>query len=672
MVDNLKKNSEWKKCMAFCDVGYSMQVAAAMDIPYKAKGGNLRLFDELPPRRGELTCLDIAISLSLIVSEVADPPFRNRVMTFERGAGATLLRAGTTMTSKQLELRKKYDEVVQKCPKDSSGKPLKHTIASNAFGAFQALAEAPALPERIFIFSTMQWNRPTIVGGKNPGPVRDKDGKELTVFQAAQRLFQHKKRAWPQVICWNLSGCGHGTPVVCTQDGVMLVSGFSSALVKAVLTTGSVDPLGLLQKVLSSPAYQPVTVPPTTEQAATVVESALKLEGHDARQRDTPAKPQPFEAGEEWEMVKTEVVEAEAVEATVPAKPKRKPLLAVRGVRRVTCGDAYANQDALLALIGVRGDVIRAARTLLSVTAANRLNCHARVWLDVEFVGDQLGALAVTLSARVEEAQLRRELELWLLPAADALLARATRPEKEAKRRKDAWVSGEWLYQKQAQRPKAKRSSWEEEYSCPSTSYHYEFNGSALSATVNKKTVEQPKAPTFFMQPQDVEETLASVPAIVGDETVKAAFEDARHDRRRECEWPAPRCSYSPDPPKQKNWQASEYYSRIFLRLQSMKRMHALYRKLDREYQAETCTGKADKFIDEKAWQHLRTKPRGGPNGSASRDSNKFASKSCLRSRNGQREHQQQVAKVADEERRDRLRHIGRNNARDDKADASP
>ena len=272
-----------------------------------------------------------------------------------------------------------------------------------------------------------------------PGARRGPDGRKLTAFQAATETFRAAGKTMPEVVFWNLSGGGRGVPVVATQPRAVLVSGFSAALVKDILEGGAVDPLALVERVVASPAFAPLALPgASAEDAERVVRGGLALEGRDARRPEEPPAAHPFaELGEEWELVRPAEAEAEAVEA---AAPRRAPLLSVRGVRLAAPpGDGDAAEDALLALIGKGGSRVKEARDVLSAAAASLLRMRARVWLDAERVGDRLGALAVTVSARAPEAALRQALAALLLPAADALVARVSRSPEEAERRKRWW-----------------------------------------------------------------------------------------------------------------------------------------------------------------------------------------------------------------------------------------
>lgn len=406
-------------------------------------------------------------------------------------------------------------------------------------------------------------------------------------------MFRKANKKMPHVVFWNLNGCDPGMPVVATEPGAVLVSGYSASLVKDVLNSGSVDPLGLVEHALSAPLFEKIAVPFSDQRAEVAVRVALALEGSDARCGGGPSPGHTFEAGEDWEMVAEVVpVEAETVEA---AEPKRSPLLAVRGVRRFACGDSTASEDALLALIGCGGRTIIKARDLLSAAAAHRLQKHARVWLDVEFVDCRLGAMAVTLAARLPEATLKDELSNFLLPATDALLKRATREADEASRRKEAWESGAWAVEWEARQNEMKRHNGH----C----WHYDddlgevVHGPSPNSPTGKAS---PPPPPKFLTPDDVVVTLLAT----FEGTAQAAIQAAVEELRKPCPWPSPR---------------KEYYvvreRRAGARHRSLTAgRHELMQELKwaRKAQVEDAEHVANHCVDEKTRHREKAMPRGG------------------------------------------------------------
>ncbi|CAK0824406.1 unnamed protein product, partial [Prorocentrum cordatum] len=633
LVADVRKGAQLRSCVAVCDMSESMMAVAAMDLPSCAKAGAERLWwDDVTPARGALRCLDVAMALSLVLSEVSAEPFCHKVLTFEDSVTMVNLGADTSSVARRAQvLRRRHQEAldsqrrhpsdyvtVRGCrgasgvlngpysfigkvnrhpvyargsasirfdaagskwvlalrrPPSSASAPLQPftcpvasgsrgdvlprggqwvqedtgatcqvfegrkpmALSAHLYDVFKALLELPEPPEKVFVFSAMAFSA-AAERGSGPGTLRGADGAKLTVFQAAEELFRKAGKAMPEVIFWNLGGCGQGVPVVATQPGAVLVSGFSAALVKDILASGAVDPLALVAQVASEPLFAPLALPAHAERA---VRECLALEGRSARDPEAPRVEHAFAEGEEWEMVQlAPEVEAAAVEA---AAPRRPPLRSVRGVRRVReAGDVDAAEDALLALIGKGGSRAKEARSVLSVAVAGRLGMRARVWLDVEHAeGGRLGVLAVTVSARAPEAQLRQELAALLLPAVDALLRRVVRRPEEAARRREAFESGEW-FQRRPRRhhppgPRVQNADGE----LPYREQLELFDPKRRQSSAAEGPAEGP-----FLPEEEV------VPAMLAglEGAARAAVVEAASDRRS---WPAfhgPRISYTPLP----------------------------------------------------------------------------------------------------------------------------
>jgi len=166
--------------------------------------------------------LDVALSLSLLLSLAAKPPFQRRVMTFSSTpvwhtvTGESLAEqiqsmmtmAWGGMTDLHAALKLIVDMAV------------KYKVAQNQ------------LPETLFIFSDMQFDDANPGGG--------------TMIRQAKKLFENNGYQLPTIIFWNLRGDkgeedakdGNVPVTVDSDTGVFLVSGFSQAQFK-VFASGS-------------------------------------------------------------------------------------------------------------------------------------------------------------------------------------------------------------------------------------------------------------------------------------------------------------------------------------------------------------------------------------------------------------------------------------------------
>jgi hypothetical protein len=61
----------------------------------------------------------------------------------------------------------------------------------------------------------------------------------------------------PTIVFWNLNGAYNNVPATANEQGVMLVSGFSPAIMKSILACDdeSLTPEGMMWSVINSPRY---------------------------------------------------------------------------------------------------------------------------------------------------------------------------------------------------------------------------------------------------------------------------------------------------------------------------------------------------------------------------------------------------------------------------------
>merc|ERR1712194_956699 len=107
LIAEVRKLSKFRSCLAVCDMSSAMLEIAGMDVPYRSKAKfSSGTFQDLPPYRGALRSMDIATSLSLVLSEVADDPFRNKVIAFDEDVELVELgKMPATLTRRATELR---------------------------------------------------------------------------------------------------------------------------------------------------------------------------------------------------------------------------------------------------------------------------------------------------------------------------------------------------------------------------------------------------------------------------------------------------------------------------------------------------------------------------------------------------------------------------------------
>jgi len=177
------------------------------------------------------TCMDVAISLGLYVADKNKGKFKDTFLTF----------SGTP------ELLHLKGNIVQKCAQMSSSNWSMNTDLVKAMEkilktAKDGVVPQHEMPEMLLIMSDMQFDQ----------CARFDD----TAMKMMSRKFEDAGYELPKIVFWNLNAKDN-VPVKYDTRGVALVSGFSPAIMVAVLggDTEQFTPEAIMLKALMNPRY---------------------------------------------------------------------------------------------------------------------------------------------------------------------------------------------------------------------------------------------------------------------------------------------------------------------------------------------------------------------------------------------------------------------------------
>lgn len=159
---------------------------------------------------GEVTGLDVAVSLGLYTSGKNKGPFKDLVMTFSSQPKLELV-SGTLSERLQKMSNLHWDQ----------GTNLHAAFNLLLNTALNSNVPESEMPKILLIFSDMQFN----------SCIRYDD----TALQMIRRKYEAAGYAMPAVVFWNLNATGDRQPVRFNEKGVALVSGFSPSTMKAIL-----------------------------------------------------------------------------------------------------------------------------------------------------------------------------------------------------------------------------------------------------------------------------------------------------------------------------------------------------------------------------------------------------------------------------------------------------
>lgn len=179
-------------------------------------------------------CLSVSISLGLYLAEKNKGPFEGYFFTFSEDPqlvkvqGKNLCEKVHKLQSAAWGINTNYEKMAQKL--------------------VSKVRKQSELPDYVVIFSDMQFD---------PGTTY---GRNLNAVEVWRETFERKGFVAPNIIYWNLAA---GTsPAKEDDSGVICISGFSPAILKAVLSSklNEITPYRMMLDVLNSERYSRIAI----------------------------------------------------------------------------------------------------------------------------------------------------------------------------------------------------------------------------------------------------------------------------------------------------------------------------------------------------------------------------------------------------------------------------
>jgi hypothetical protein len=195
-----------------------------------------------------VTCMDVAISLGMYISERNLGAFQDAFITFSSNPRLEVLKGSLSQRYNQLKradwgqstsLEKAYKLILDKA------------VANNV--------PANEMPTMLMVLSDMQFNEATVSrgGGWRGGEAVNWNP---TAQKMVETMYADAGYEMPKIVYWNLRSVNSDSPVQFDKSGTALVSGFSPALLTNLLSGGAVTPFTMMMDVIGSERYAPVTI----------------------------------------------------------------------------------------------------------------------------------------------------------------------------------------------------------------------------------------------------------------------------------------------------------------------------------------------------------------------------------------------------------------------------
>lgn len=169
-----------------------------------------------------------AVALSMVLAQLAKPPFANMFITFSAKPKVVTLQEGVGVAAN-----------VAAMIRGSWGRNTNlHAVFVHLLLPLAVQHRVPQedMVKRLFVFSDMQFDAAQ--------PAKEEDpGAWVTNHDAIARAYEEAGYDVPEIVYWNLAGELQTTPVGAERKGVALMSGFSPAMMKVFMNEDVEEPL---------------------------------------------------------------------------------------------------------------------------------------------------------------------------------------------------------------------------------------------------------------------------------------------------------------------------------------------------------------------------------------------------------------------------------------------
>ena len=201
-----------------------VDVSGSMDC---AAGGN-----------SNVTCMNVAISLGLYISERNEGPFKDAFITFTSEPTLQYLKGSLSERYRQIKGPVGYNTNLEAAFTMLLNKAVTNNVP------------AEEMPTMILVLSDMEFDNSSVRGMKN-----------ATAQEMIRTMYEKAGYEMPKLVYWNIqSRHGNNNPVKFDESGTCLVSGFSPSILKNLLAGKEMTPLSMMLSVIESDRYKSITI----------------------------------------------------------------------------------------------------------------------------------------------------------------------------------------------------------------------------------------------------------------------------------------------------------------------------------------------------------------------------------------------------------------------------
>lgn len=192
---------------------------------------------------GNLTCMDVAISLGLYISERNEGPFKDHFITFSAKPQLQHLTGDLKDRFRQMSCADwGMNTNLEAAYKLILNQAVKHNVPQDE------------MPTQILILSDMEFDEATSTRGGwyNSGTVPEWNP---TAQEMVKKMFTDAGYEMPNIIYWNIQSRGENVPVRFDEQGTALISGFSPSIMTSLLSGASMTPVSIMMETIGKERY---------------------------------------------------------------------------------------------------------------------------------------------------------------------------------------------------------------------------------------------------------------------------------------------------------------------------------------------------------------------------------------------------------------------------------
>jgi hypothetical protein len=186
-------------------------------------------------KNNNLTCMDVAVSLGLYISERNEGSFKDSFITFSerpqlQKLSGNLYDRYTQLRAADWGMSTNLESVFKLILNQS----IKHNVPQSE------------MPTKILILSDMEFNQAT--------------GRNNSAIQMIREEYENSGYQLPGIIFWNIQSRGDNFPVRFDESGTALISGFSPSILKSILGGKELSPVLIMTETIESERYKMIEV----------------------------------------------------------------------------------------------------------------------------------------------------------------------------------------------------------------------------------------------------------------------------------------------------------------------------------------------------------------------------------------------------------------------------